>query len=160
MITFDTYRLWEGINVRIEIKKIQPEDTYKIRHKVLRPDQPLDSIKYESDQFTNSFHLGAYKEGKLISVASFLTENHPSFEEVNQYRLNGMATLEEFRGRGAGSELLVEGEKVLKRRHARLLWCNAQYPVSNYYTGFGLREHGEVFVIDSIGPHKLLYKKL
>lgn len=146
--------------MQLEISQIQAEDTYEIRHKVLRPNQPFDSIKYESDHFDNSFHLGAFKENKLISVASFLTENHPSFEEVNQYRLNGMATLKEFRGKGAGTKILVEGEKILKKRHARLLWCNAKYPVSNYYTGFGLREYGEVFVIDSIGPHKLMYKKL
>src|SRR5690625_2591450 len=146
--------------MQLEIKQIQAEDTYDIRHQVLRPDQPFDSIKYESDQFKQSFHLGAFKEGKLISVASFLAENHPSFDEINQYRLNGMATLEEYRNKGAGTKLLIEGEKILKKKHARLLWCNAKYPVSNYYTGFGLREYGEVFVIDSIGPHKLMYKKL
>lgn len=150
----------EGINMQVEINLIQPEDTYEIRHKVLRPSQPKESVIYESDVFRHSFHLGAYKEGKLISIASFLKERHPSFDEINQYRLNGMATLQEFRGKGAGSKLLMEGEKILKKRHARLLWCNAKFPVSNYYTGFGLREHGEVFVIDSIGPHKLMYKKL
>ena len=146
--------------MKLKIKKIESKETYDIRHKVLRPDQSIDSIKYESDTFRNSFHLGAYKDDQLISIASFLQEIHPSFEEVNQYRLNGMATIEAYRGRGAGSMLLKEGEKILKKRHARLLWCNAKYPVSNYYTRFGLREHGEVFVIDSIGPHKLMYKKL
>jgi len=148
------------IQVKFEIDQINPEDTYEIRYKVLRPNQSIESIKYESDVFRNSFHLGAYVDTKLISVASFLKERHSSFDEINQYRLNGMATLNEYRGKGAGSTLLIEGEKILKKRHARLLWCNAKFPVSNYYTGFGLREHGEVFVIDSIGPHKLMYKKL
>src|SRR5699024_6961638 len=109
------------MNMQLEINKIHPEETYEIRHKVLRPNQPLESVKYESDIFRESFHLGAYKDDKLISVASFLEERHSSFDEINQYRLNGMATLEEYRGRGAGSKLLVEGEKILKKRHARLL---------------------------------------
>jgi len=143
-----------------EIKEIKPEDTYDIRQKVLRPTQSVEDCKYESDVFKNSFHLGAFKDDKLISVASFLQEDNRAFEEINQYRLNGMATLEPYRGQEAGSKLLRAGEKILKKRHARLLWCNAKFPVSNYYIRFGLREHGEVFVIDSIGPHKLLYKKM
>lgn len=143
-----------------EIKEIKPEDTYEIRQKVLRPTQSIEHVKYESDVFRNSFHLGAFKDGDLISIASFLQENHPAFDEINQYRLNGMATLEAYRGQEAGRKLLLEGEKILKRRHARLLWCNAKFPVSNYYIRFGLREYGEVFVIDSIGPHKLMYKKM
>lgn len=143
-----------------EIKEIAPEDTYNIRQKVLRPTQSIEDCKYESDVFKRSFHLGAFEDDKLISVASFLQENNPAFEEVNQYRLNGMATLEAYRGKEAGSKLLLEGERILKRRHARLLWCNAKFPVSNYYIRFGLREYGEVFVIDSIGPHKLMYKKM
>lgn len=143
-----------------EIKEIKPEDTYNIRQKVLRPTQTVKDVKYESDTFKRSFHLGAFKDEKLISVASFLQENNPAFEEINQYHLNRMATLEPYRGQGAGGELLHAGEKTLKRRHARLLWCSAKFPVSNYYTRFGMREYGEVFVIDYIGPHKLMYKKL
>lgn len=144
----------------VKIKQVTPEDTYAIRRKIFRPNQTIDTYKYDADHDRESFHLGAYQDDKLISVASFLKESHPAFEEMNQYRLHGMATLEEYRGQQAGSNLLIEGEKILRRRHARLLWCNAKYPVSNYYTSFGLREHGEVFVLDSIGPHKVMYKKL
>src|SRR5699024_3761132 len=144
--------------MEVEIKQINPEETYEIRQEMLRPDAPIDSVKYESDFFPNSFHLGAYRDEELVSIASFLQEEHPSFDEMNQYRLNGMATLEKYRGKGIGGRLLREGEVILRKRHARLLWCNAQYPVSNYYTRFGLRESGEVFVIDSIGPHKLMFK--
>ena len=144
----------------IEVREITPEETYEMRQKILRPNQTIEECKYDSDHFRDSFHLGAFHDGKLISIASFLKENNRSFEEMNQYRLNGMATLEEYRGKKAGSALLLEGEKILKRKHARFLWCLAKYPVSNYYTRFGLREHGEAFVIDSIGPHKVMYKML
>lgn len=144
----------------VEVKQITPEETYEMRQSVLRPNQSIEECKYDNDHSRESFHLGAFKDDKLISIASFLKENNRFFEEMNQYHLNGMATLEEYQGLGAGSALLHEGESILKRRHARLLWCKAKYPVSNYYTRFGLREHGEIFVIDSIGPHKLMYKIL
>lgn len=144
----------------LEVKQITPEETLELRQKILRPNQSIEECVYDSDHFRESFHLGAFKDDELISVASFLKENHREFEEMNQYRIKGMATLEEFRDHGAGSALLHDGEKILKRKHARFLWCKAKYPVSNYYRRFGLREHGEAFVIDSIGPHKLMYKIL
>lgn len=144
----------------VEIKQITPEETYEIRREIFQPQQTIKEYKYEADHFKGSFHLGAFKDGELISIASFLQESNAAFAEMNQYRLHGMATLEKYRGEKAGSALLTEGEKILKQKHARLLWCNAKHPVSDYYTRFGLREHGEVFVLDLIGPHKLMYKML
>lgn len=144
----------------MEIKELAPEDTYEIRETVFRKKSKNDTYRYESDHFKGSFHLGAFIDGKLVSVASFLRENNHLFEEIHQYRLQGMATLEEYQGQQIGSKLLAHGEKILKQKHARLLWCHAKFPVSNYYTRFGLREHGEAFVIDKIGPHKVMFKML
>lgn len=144
----------------IKVKEITAEDTYEIRHTVLRPTQTIDACKYEEDHFRNTFHLGVFLDDTLISIASFFQERNPAYEEINQYRLIGMATLEEYRGKKAGSALLNYGEKVLKQRQARLLWCNARFPVSDYYRSFGMQEEGKVFVIDSIGPHKVMYKLL
>lgn len=144
----------------LEFREIKAEDTYDLRKKTFKWNQTSDTYKYESDHFRESFHLGAFLDGELVSVASFLRENNDAFEEMNQYRLHGMATELAYRGKKYGSQLLTYGEKVLKQKRARLLWCYAKYPVSNYYTAFGLREHGEAFVIDFIGPHKVMYKLL
>lgn len=146
--------------VTFEIKEIQAEDTFPLRKRVLWPERSLDEVQYDTDFLEGSFHLGAFFDQQLISVASFLRESHPNFDDVYQYRLNGMVTLPDFQGEGAGSRLLVAGEKKLKGTFAQLLWCYARDPVSRYYTRFGLREYGEDFVSDLIGPHKLLYKKL
>lgn len=155
-----SYTRKKGGEVVLEVKEITAEDTYEIRRKTFPWNQTSDTYKYESDHFRESFHLGAFLDGELISIASFLKENNAAFAEMNQYRLHGMATIEEYRGRKYGRKLLDFGEKMLKKRRARLLWCYAKSPVSNYYTAFGLREHGEAFVIDLIGPHKVMYKLL
>ena len=144
----------------VEIKQIKPEETYEIRHKVLRPNESIEESKYEEDLFRTTFHLGAYLDEELISVASFYQEKNNYFEEESQYRLTGMATLQDHQGKGIGSDLLIHGENLLKKRNARLLWCNAKFPVSDYYKRFGLRERGKAFVIDSIGPHRVMYKLL
>lgn len=144
----------------MDIKQINPEDTYEIRHKVLRPDQPLETCQYEEDHLPGAFHLGVFHEGDLVSIASFYQERHPSFEDEVQYRLRGMATLEEYRRKKFGSSLLRHAEEILKKKNTGLLWCNARVPVSDYYTNFGFRESGKVFVSHSTGAHIVMYKIL
>ncbi len=46
----------------IEVKPINAEDTYEIRHRILRPNQPLEACKYETDllgaRFTSADIIG------------------------------------------------------------------------------------------------------
>lgn len=144
----------------LEIKQIEPEATYEMRHQVLRPNQKIEDCKYEADYEENSFHLGAFHNGKLISIASFYHEKNECFQERNQYRLRGMATLLGYRNQRAGSSLIVHAEKLMREKSARLWWCNARTSVSDYYKKLGLIEYGQEFDIHPIGPHKLMVKKL
>ena len=95
----------------VTIKLIHSEDTYSIRHKVLRPNQTINDCKYDSDEDEDTFHLGAFKDDQLISIGSFYLESHPELPGKDQYRLRGMATLKEFRNLQAGSKLIAEGGK-------------------------------------------------
>ncbi|MBM7583849.1 GNAT superfamily N-acetyltransferase [Bacillus pakistanensis] len=144
----------------MEIKMIKPEDTYELRHTILRPNQSIEDCQYPGDDEKDSFHVGAYMKGKLVSIASFYKETHPNFNEENQFRLRGMATLAEFRGQNAGSALIRFAEKFMKKQSADLWWCNARVSVSAYYKKLSLQEKGGIFTIEPIGPHKLMYKKL
>ena len=74
------------------------------------------------------------------------------------YRLRGMATLPEFRNNHAGSSLIQKAEQILQERQANILWCNGRVTVANYYKRLGFQEHGEIFEIEPIGLHKVLYK--
>ncbi|QUW22802.1 GNAT family N-acetyltransferase [Sporosarcina sp. Marseille-Q4063] len=142
------------------VKQINPEDTYQIRHTVLRPNQTINDCKYDDDFNENAFHLGAFLNGKLISIASYYEEQNKSFDGKIQYRLRGMATLNEFRNLRAGSALIEFAETILNDRLADLWWCNARISASSYYEKLGLSVFGDVFIIDPIGPHKLMWKKI
>ncbi|MFC0189588.1 GNAT family N-acetyltransferase [Fictibacillus aquaticus] len=144
----------------ISVKFISPEETYSIRHKVLRPNQKLEDCKFAADHDEAAFHLGALFEGKLISIASFYHETFPEFEKERQYRLRGMATLEEFRRYNAGSLLIQTAEEYMKENDVNLWWCNARTSVSGYYEKLGMKPFGEVFDLEPIGPHIVMYKHL
>lgn len=144
----------------MEIKRIVPEDTYGLRHAILRPSQPVEECRYEQDGEADSFHLGACLDGRLISIASFYREKHPGIHLQVQYRLRGMASLPEFRGLGAGSALIREAESILRERLAGAWWCNARLSASGYYEKLGLVQKGPIFDLPPLGDHKVMVKFL
>lgn len=143
----------------ITVKNIDGSETYVLRQKILRPSQTLADCKYPSDYETDSFHLGAFINDKLISIASFSKEIYPDLPTGIHYRLRGMATLPEFRNNHAGSSLIQKAEQILQERQANILWCNGRITVADYYKRLGFQEHGEIFEIEPIGLHKVLYKE-
>ena len=91
----------------MKVLRINASDTYAIRQQVLIPDHDIKKVKFENDDDDDiSFHLGAFEDLKLVSVASFFYDRNTNFLDQHQYQLRGMATLPEFQGRGLSSELL------------------------------------------------------
>ncbi|MCY9209207.1 GNAT family N-acetyltransferase [Bacillus subtilis] len=144
----------------LEVKTISAEDTYEIRHRILRPHQSIEQCKYEEDHANGSFHLGAFFEGKLISIASFSPQSQPLITESPAYRLRGMATLEGYRDQKGGSTLIKHAEEKLAENGVQAVWCNARSHVKGYYSKLGWEELGEPFEIPGIGTHIIMYKKL
>ncbi len=142
------------------IKRIKRETTYQIRHHVLRQNQPFDSCKLETDNIAGTFHLGALLNDKLISIATFCPEKQQAFTAERQMRLRAMATLDQYRKKGAGSAIISHAESVLKKDGIEILWCNARTSAQGYYDKLGFKTHGEVFAYPPIGPHIVMYKVL
>ena len=59
------------------IVKILRIRNLRITSKILRPNQTLADCKYPSDYETDTFHLGAFINDELISIASFSKEIYP-----------------------------------------------------------------------------------
>ncbi|MBP2242469.1 putative GNAT family N-acyltransferase [Cytobacillus eiseniae] len=142
----------------IEVRRINPEMTYPLRHSVLRPYQQVEDCMYDTDHQDGAFHVGAFYQEQLISVASFCIERNPDFPAEEQYRLRGMATLPLFRKLGAGREIVTYAEKIIAEIGTRILWCKARTTVQDYYTKIGFYPHGEVFDYPPIGPHIIMFK--
>jgi GNAT superfamily N-acetyltransferase len=144
----------------LDVRRVVPEMTYNLRHTVLRPNQSIEDSMYETDYEEDAFHVGAFYQGKLISVASFITEKNPDFPIEKQYRLRQMATLEEFRKFGAGRAVVNFAENIIKERGFDFLWCKGRTTVQEYYEKLGFDPHGDVFDYPPIGLHIVMCKKL
>ena len=143
----------------MNVKQISARDTYKIRQKMLRPGRDLNECVFAGDDDDQTIHLGAFIEGKLVSVASFYFCNNPRFAENVQYQLRGMATLPEHQNQGFSKELLKFGFPMIKRNFCELVWCNARTSAEGFYQQTGFEAIGEIFDIPDVGPHRLMIKK-
>lgn len=142
----------------IEIRKIEPQDTYQIRKKVLREGIPLP-FEFNGDLDKDTFHLGAFKDAKIIAVSSYMKAKNNNFRGT-QYQLRGMATLKEFQGLGAGKIMLHKAYEILKDLHIDCLWCNARKIAVEFYQKQGMSTFGEKFDVEYIGEHYVMFKYL
>lgn len=145
----------------MQVKQIDYRDTYPIRHQMLRPGRPIETCHFEGDDNDLTFHLGAYVDEKLASVASFYFKSHPEIKDQEyQYQLRGMATLPEYQNQGLSRALLKTAFPIIQNNHVKLLWCNARVGAAGFYENCGFIRVGEEFEIPDVGPHYLMLKNI
>ena len=143
----------------MKVRQISARDTYTIRQKMLRPGRDLNECIFTDDEDIQTIHLGAFIDGKLVSVASFYFNNNAQFGQNVQYQLRGMATLPDYQHLGFSKELLKFGFPMIKRNSCELVWCNARSSAEGFYQKTGFEAVGDIFEIPDVGPHRLMIKK-
>lgn len=113
------------------IEQIPAELTWQIRRQVLYPDNEPDYSKLPDDD--EGMHLGLFDNNTLISVVSLFKK-----EKTMQFRK--FATLQQFQGKGYGSELLNYLLDISIAEGCDHIWCNARKNASEFYSKFGFSE--------------------
>jgi predicted GNAT family N-acyltransferase len=60
-------------------------------------------------------------------------------------------------------ERLIEGSLGRLAVHfpsAKIVWCNSRMSAVSFYEKMGFEKEGEVFEVDPIGPHVVMWKDL
>jgi len=151
--------LYRKENPSYDVRIITAEETWPVRHPVLRKGRPLEDVYMEADEKESTFHLGIFFKEIIVGVASFMEDDHPSFKGT-QSRLRGMAVLPEFRKRGLAAAMLIRAEELLRERDRSILWFNARLVALNFYKEMGYETVGTEFDIPLVGPHFVMKKEL
>ena len=150
-----------------------------LRRAVLRPDQPVASSAYPGDDDPRTAH-GAVLAPALpppwsgdgdggdgpgmpvvIAVGTVLVDPPPWDPERREaWRVRGMATAPQWRGRGLGTTVLAALVDHAAAPGDGLVWCNARVPARRLYERAGFAARGEVFDIPGIGPHVRMWRTL
>jgi ribosomal protein S18 acetylase RimI-like enzyme len=80
--------------------------------------------------------------------------------EPDEWRVRGMATEPEARGRGAGSAVLDALIEHAAAQGATRIWCNARIPAVSLYARAGFEVESEEFEIPGIGPHVVMARRV
>lgn len=147
----------EGKAARVSI--IPSSATYPLRLSVLwQHKNTLEECKLDIDDLPTTFHVGAFKNKKIVAIGTFLQQQNEKFEAKNQYRLRAMATSPKVRGENFGKQVIDFALEELKNRKVDLLWCDARKVALGFYEKMGFHILGDFYEIPIIGPHKLMYK--
>jgi len=134
-------KLFKGI-----CKEIKWEETIPIRHRVLWPDKAPEFCHVSGDE--SAQHFGIFIDAKLVGVASVYLDNKSA-------RLRKFATLNEFQGRGVGTQLLAHILDTVKKNRVRDFWCDARESSIGFYERFGMCKEGDRFYKSDISYYKM-----
>ena len=128
------------------------EQTRLLRQRVLRPHQSPEELA--AHEPPGAFAVGAFEDGKLVAVGLIGREGEPG-----AWRVRGMATLPEMRGRGAGSAVLKELLAHAEREGGEEVWCNVRTPARTVYERAGFVASSKEFELPEIGPHVVMRRR-
>ena len=143
-----------------DIRKISAQETFTVRHPVLRSGKPIESCHFDGDDFATTQHFGLYENDKIEGVISLFKNVNPLFETKNQAQIRGMAVLKNNQGKGFGRLLVEHSEKILKIQNESLIWFNARESAVGFYQKMGYEIIGNSFDIPDVGVHYVMWKKL
>lgn len=131
-----------------------------LRRAILRPGQSDDAIAFAGDDDPQTLHSAVSIENEVVAVATVMRDPHPHDPRPGDWRIRGMATLDELRNRGIGAALLDACESHAREHEARRLWCTARVKARAFYERAGWTVEGEALQLPTIGPHYLMQKAL
>jgi GNAT superfamily N-acetyltransferase len=139
----------------MRVESILVEDSRPLRHAVLRPHQPLEVIA--GHEPPGAVAYAAFEDGEQQPIAVGLVGRDGG---PDVWRVRGMATEPEARGRGAGSAVLRALIDHARANGGALVWCNARIAARTLYERCGFVVVSEQFEIETIGPHYRMELKL
>ncbi|HEY5143195.1 MAG TPA: GNAT family N-acetyltransferase [Solirubrobacteraceae bacterium] len=132
-----------------EVRTFPPALTRPLRRAVLRPHETLDDVAAHEPPGAVAF--GALDGGELVAVGLVGPDGTPG-----GWRVRGMATAEQARGRGAGAAVLDALVGHARAHGAERIWCNARTPARSLYERAGFTVLSDEFELPEIGPHLVM----
>jgi ribosomal protein S18 acetylase RimI-like enzyme len=131
-----------------------------LRLRVLRPGRPPDSAVWAGDDAPGAGHFAVRAGDAVVAVATVTPAPHPDDPRDGDWRVRGMATAPEARGRGHGAALVEACLAHARQEGGRRVWCNARVGAIALYERAGFAREGDVFEEPGIGPHVRMARPL
>jgi predicted GNAT family N-acyltransferase len=148
----------------LHLERLDPEQVQPLRTKILRPHfDDGELCEFPQDRFHGTAHFGLVDDDFVVhAVVTFIHESCPQKPDLDAIQLRGMCVDDAMQSQGCG-ERLIEGSLGRLAVHfpaAKIVWCNSRTSAAPFYEKMGFQKEGEIFEIDSIGPHVVMWRDL
>jgi GNAT superfamily N-acetyltransferase len=120
----------------LHTEQIRPQLTWRLRHEVLYPTEPLHTMAMEEDN--NGLHFGAFYNNQLVGVVSL-------FHQGADYQFRKFAVDPQMQGKGVGNALLQCIISFAALQGGNRIWCNARLSAIGFYVKAGFTTTGTTF---------------
>jgi ribosomal protein S18 acetylase RimI-like enzyme len=154
------------VDDRITVEFVPAWTTWPLRQEVLRPGRAVRDCVYPGEDDPRAAHGAALRTSvspggdlTVVAVGVVMPEAPPWDGDIDDgWRLRGMATRSDSRGRGLGRQVLDLLIGHVASRGGGLVWCNARTPALGLYERAGFLARGDVFELPEIGPHLVMWR--
>ena len=136
-------------------------DALALRRGVLRPEAPSDDATiYDEELEGTAATYGVVVDQVPVAIGTVMPDGYPPNPGPGDWRIRGMATNPDFRGRGLGALVLSALVAHAIDRDGTLAWCNARVSAAAFYEGSGFVRRGDIFNTAGDRPHLLMDRPL
>jgi GNAT superfamily N-acetyltransferase len=146
--------------LNLSLKIVKSDDLLNLRSKILRNNLDPNLCRFPGDKEINSFHIGAFNGNTLIGGVSVMKNECKKKELPNCFQLRGLFIDKEFQHNGIGKTIVNFVENRLRDSGVNYLWMNARESAVLFYLKLNYSNSKISYVINEIGLHYLMYKKL
>jgi predicted GNAT family N-acyltransferase len=115
------------------------KSAFDVRRKVFVEEQGISEDIELDEHDREALHIIARDGERVIGTARVL------FLVPSQAKIERMAILKPFRGKGIGSKIISFLDETLRNRQINQVFLHAQYPVVGFYRSCGFKESGSPF---------------
>jgi predicted GNAT family N-acyltransferase len=148
----------------MELRELEADDVRPLRTRILRPGYPDGETKaFDGDDAEDTHHYGLVDESDApVAVVTYIRLAAPDELGGPAVRLRGMAVEEGHRRQGLGTRLLQNSltRLAVAEPDMAVVWCHARTSAVGFYEEHGFERHGEVFDIEGIGPHVVMWREM
>jgi ribosomal protein S18 acetylase RimI-like enzyme len=137
----------------VRVDQVPIAKTRVLRQSILRSHETIEQLAAQEP--ADAFAAGGFDGERLIAVGIVAPSGEPG-----RWRVRGMATAADERGRGAGRGVLDALVEHARANGGTSVWCNARVPARSFYERAGFRVCSDVFDVPPIGPHLVMEREL
>lgn len=135
----------------VRARPVALDEVHPLRMAVLRPGRPSGASAYQGDDDPRACHVAVHVGTEVVSVGTVFPDGAPwAPDRTDAWRVRGMATRDDRRGRGYGRLVLDALIEHATANGGRFLWCEARIGAPRFYERAGFVTEGEPFLLEDI----------